>query len=102
MGLFLLPLKHLNSKKGNTESRMGSTHIPYPQQQRIRGLVGWRRIRTRECGERGGARREQEATDPWMRTVISVEVGVREGRTGAAEWIKKNQSGFGIFFEALR
>jgi len=56
---------------------------------------------TRLLGWREPSRRKQEADDPWIRTVIRVQV-VREGRIGAAEWVKRNQNGFGIVFEALR
>jgi hypothetical protein len=35
----------------------------------------------------------------WDRSGVKV---VREDRAGAAKWIKKNQSGFEIFFETLR
>ena len=77
-----------------------SSSKDHPQQQRIRGLEGWRRTHLRGCGDGKDPRREQGAGDPMIGTMIGVE-GVREGRTGAAEWIKKNQSGFEIFFEAL-
>jgi hypothetical protein len=38
---------------------------------------------------------------PWIGIVVRDQI-VREGRTGAGQWVKRNQSGFGIVFEVLR
>jgi hypothetical protein len=65
---------------------------------------GWRGggvLTLRGCGDGKDPRREQGAGDPMIGTMIGVE-GVREGRTGAAKWVKRNQNGFGIAFEGLQ
>jgi hypothetical protein len=65
---------------------------------KIQRVMGRRAYPPGVVGMESGQEKGTGGLDPWIRIGIGVQV-VREGRTGAAEWIRKNQSGIEIGFE---